>query len=293
MLRNECSEIKLAVLELGDGKAQSIAEGLETVLDEFRLWGSVKMLISDTTSVNTGRKSGVVVRLQRMFAEKGHDKPHFVSCQHHVLDRVLRLVMDQELCSNNRSPNVDYFFVNELKDNYEKLKESFQNGEHVIHAKIEWRDDMKFLFHLTHAYRFYVENGHVPFVKFQTIPNISNARWNSRAILVLLAYFLQPQIRDRLKRVCDFVAYTWADHWFSNQMHCSDDYTVLSSSLQQYGSAMKCLQRHWTQEQSPINITRTNQCCERAIKVMQDLYTQCKDKSKLSSRFLLSNDLNC
>ena len=55
------------------------------------------MIVADTTSVNIGRKSGVVVQLQKMVLEKTGCKPKFVSCQHHVLDRILRLVMDEKL----------------------------------------------------------------------------------------------------------------------------------------------------------------------------------------------------
>ena len=97
VLKNESKEIKLTALKLKDGKAQTIAEGLQDVLEEFNLWGSVVMIVADTTNVNTGKKTGVVVRLQQMLEEKGHPKPKFISCQHHVLDRVLHIVMDDEL----------------------------------------------------------------------------------------------------------------------------------------------------------------------------------------------------
>ena len=122
VLKNEAKEIKLSVLKLKDGKAQTIAEGLQDVLEEFNLWGSIVMIVADTTSVNTGKKTGVVVRLQQMFEEKGHPKPKFISCQHHVLDRVLRVVMDDELHGSTKSPNIEYFFVQDLMSNYDKLK---------------------------------------------------------------------------------------------------------------------------------------------------------------------------
>src|SRR5206468_88465 len=93
VLNNEAKEMKLTALKLKDGKAQTIAEGLQDVLEEFNLWGSIVMIVTDTTSVDTGKRTGVVVRLQEMFEEKGHPKPKFISCQHHVLDRVLRGIM--------------------------------------------------------------------------------------------------------------------------------------------------------------------------------------------------------
>ena len=71
VLKNEAKEIRLSALSLKDGKAQTITEGLQDVLVEFNLWGSIVMLVADTTSVNTGTKTSVVVGLQQMFEEKG------------------------------------------------------------------------------------------------------------------------------------------------------------------------------------------------------------------------------
>ena len=146
------------------------------------------MIVADTTSVNTGKKTGAVVRLQRMFEEKGHPKPVFISCQHHVLDRILRVVMDDELQGSTVSPNIEYFFVKDLVSNYDELKTAFSNGKTEIKETGGWRDDMKFLYHLTRVFRYFIETNEVPFVKFQKIPNVCNARWNSRAILALLAF---------------------------------------------------------------------------------------------------------
>ena len=106
VLKNESKGIKLTALKLKDGKAQTIAEGLQDVLEEFNLWGSVVMIVADTINVNTGKKTGIVVRLQQMFEEKGHPKPKFISCQHYVLDRILRIVMDDELHGSTKSPNI-------------------------------------------------------------------------------------------------------------------------------------------------------------------------------------------
>ena len=57
VLKNESKEIKLTALKLKDGKAQTIAEGLQDVLEEFNLWGSFVMIVADITSVNTGQKT--------------------------------------------------------------------------------------------------------------------------------------------------------------------------------------------------------------------------------------------
>ena len=132
VLKNEAKEIKLSALKLKAGKAQTIAETLQDVLEEFDLWGSIVMTVADITSVNTGKKTGIVVRLQQMFEEKGHPKAKFISCQHQVLDRVLRVVLDDELHGSTKSPNVEYFFVQDLMSYYDKLKAAFSNGKTEI-----------------------------------------------------------------------------------------------------------------------------------------------------------------
>ena len=75
VLKNERTELKLNALHLKDGKADTISEGIAKVLEEYNLWTTIKMIVADTTSVNTGKNSGVVVQLQRMFLEKTGCKP--------------------------------------------------------------------------------------------------------------------------------------------------------------------------------------------------------------------------
>lgn len=176
VLKNEAKEINLTVLQLKDSTAATIAKGLQDVLQEFNLWGSILMIIADTTSVNTGKKSGVVIRLQQMFEKNGSPRPKFISCQHHVLDRILRVVMDDELHGSTKSPDIEYFFVKDLVRKYDQLKAAFSNGKAEIKETGGWRDDMKFLYHLTRVFRHFTEKDEVPFVNFQQIPNISNAR---------------------------------------------------------------------------------------------------------------------
>ena len=40
------------------------------------------------------KKNGVVIRLEQMFERHGSLRRKLISCQHHVLDRILSLVMD-------------------------------------------------------------------------------------------------------------------------------------------------------------------------------------------------------
>ena len=292
ILKNEAKEIKLTVLQLKDGTAATIPKGIQGVLDGFNLYGSVLMLIADTTSVNTRKKTGVVIRLQQMFEKNGRPRPKFISCQHHVLDRILCLVMDDKLHGSTKSPDVDYFFVKDLTSKYDHLKEAFSNKKAKIKVIGGWRDNMKFLYHLTRVFRHFIEKEKIPFVNIQQIPNISNARWNSRAILALLAFIVMPETRIRLRKISLFISYPWADHWFSNQLFHDKDFDELSAALDGYPKGLKCLKNHWKRDQSLINIARSNQCCKRAIKVMQELLASCRNKDNLSQRFILCNNIN-
>ena len=149
---------------------------------------------------------------------------------------MLRLVMDEELGSNSSFPNIQYPFVFQLIKNYEELKAQFVNCTEVILDKSGWRDDM---YHLTRVFKFFEEKGHFPKITFQAIPNISNARWNSRAILVLLSFILIPSARKTLEKVCRFISYDWANYWFTNQMYHENDYKKLAEILKPYKKALK------------------------------------------------------
>lgn len=138
---------------------------------------------------------------------------------------------------------------------------------------------MRFLHHLTQVFKFFEEKKCMPLVKFQKLPNLSNARWNSRAILALLAYILIPTVREELDTVCKFISYDWAKFWFADQVYKENDFNKLSETLKRFKKASNVLINHWNQQPSAINIPRSNQCAERAVKVMQELNKKCKIKT--------------
>ena len=69
VLKNENREVKPAVLALTDGKGETIFNGIKTVLDEYKQWSAIKIIISDTTSANTGKSAGAVTQLQKDFVK--------------------------------------------------------------------------------------------------------------------------------------------------------------------------------------------------------------------------------
>lgn len=70
--------------------------------------------------VITWWKGGLVVKLQRMFLNKGYGKPQFMSCQHRVLNRIL-CVMNEELTDASNSSTIKHFF---LSKNWQVMKNS-------------------------------------------------------------------------------------------------------------------------------------------------------------------------
>ena len=106
------------------------------------------MIISDTTSVNTGRRGGVVALFQQQFKKKQLKIPQFVGCQHHILDLVLKHVMN-ECLGQISSPNISYSLTDQVISDYESLQNSFQHNNKILKLQnIKWRDDMKYLYEL-------------------------------------------------------------------------------------------------------------------------------------------------
>ncbi|ESN93381.1 hypothetical protein HELRODRAFT_180908 [Helobdella robusta] len=210
LLRNEVKEVRLAVLVLPDGKATTIASAIQKTLDDYNLWAAIKMIVSDTTNVNTESKSGVVVRLQKLFVQHGESAPVFIGCQHHILDRVLRHVCDALLGDSTESPNMNYPFVSKILKDYEMLKKDFESKAkkctlNLKEQEVGWRDDMKFLHHLICVFKHFKNFQQMPKVNFKALPGISNAQWNSRAIFALLAFILLPDERKNLQKLCEFI----------------------------------------------------------------------------------------
>ena len=155
------------------------------------------MIVTDTTAVNTGKKNGVVVILQRQQKLLNLPVAQYVGCQHHVLDRILKHVMYETLEGATRSPDIAYNFVDDNVTKYDSLKTKFVQGPTRLNlSTITWGDDMLFLLELGFAFRYFLDNGEILYIKFCGLPNLSNAQWNSCGIYAILAFILLPQTRN-------------------------------------------------------------------------------------------------
>ena len=193
--------------------------------------------------VNTGRKNGVLVWLQREFEGKGFQKPQYIGCQNHVLDLILRHVLDWYFPTASEKPDINYGFVEDILSDYEKLQVDYSGVKETPEVEnLTWRDDYKFLFELCEAYNVFKASELPPKIRWRKLPSLHNARWNSRATFALIAYFLLPDQRQKMEKICDFIAAEWAEAWFSNQHHKMSTYQDLLSAITQLAcpKALKC-----------------------------------------------------
>ena len=183
------------------------------MLDEYDLWSSIKIIVSDTIAANIGKCLGAVTRLQNHFEDIGQEKPVFIGCRHHIWVTILKHVLNDHFGGTPTSPNLSYPFIARLTEEYAQLKEAFNNTGKLL-KKIEcdrWRDDMVFLYHLISRYKSFKTSQTFPKVNFQSLPALSNASCNSRAIYTLLAFILMPEFWQKAEAACDFINGTWSD----------------------------------------------------------------------------------
>ncbi|KAI0987979.1 hypothetical protein GJ496_011966 [Pomphorhynchus laevis] len=244
-------EVIIDVLFLNDGKAETIVNGIVESLKEYGIMKSIKMIVSDTTSVNVGWKNGIVTRLQSRLRNETNEVPQFIGCQHHILDRALRIIMDEYFRKYTVSPEISYEFVSLQTKNYDKLKHDFEQGEFELEAPSGLRDDMRFLHRLMDVYNYYRIHCRFPLVHFHALPNLSSARWNSRATFALLAYILIFAKRLEMKCVCDII--------------CGKD-------------------------KSSMDIKRSNRCAERVVYKAKIVCNMRLKEENVKLRFILSND---
>ena len=128
----------------------------------------------------------------------------------------------------------------------------------------------------------------MPLIDWKTLPSLNSARWNSRGIYALIAYFLLPKWRDTLKTCCEFISNTWADKWFSSQFFNREDFYDLKEAIY-VTKAMNSLNRSWNKDPSRLEVPRTNIAAERAIQKMDKIIQSSKTNKHISKKFINSN----
>lgn len=173
-------QLKLGIVKCASGSSNHIYAAIKSLLDDFDAWSSIQMIVCDTTPVNTGRLNGVVVQIQKEVMRKGFPEPQYVGCQHHILDRILKHVLDFFIQNQSQKPTLNYEFIDEVLQMYVNLQQNYKGEVEIAESKNPgWRDDFKFLFELCTAFRFYKEQNKLPFIKWRQLPSLHAARWNS------------------------------------------------------------------------------------------------------------------
>ena len=72
---------------------------------------------------------GAVTLLQNHFEHIGQEKPVFIGCQHHILDTILKHVLNDHFGGTPTSPNLSYPFIARLTEEYAQLKQAFNKTE--------------------------------------------------------------------------------------------------------------------------------------------------------------------
>ena len=148
------------------------------------------MIVTDTTAVSTSRKNGAVIILQCQQKLLNLPVTQYVGCKH-ILDLILKRVMDETLGGAARSPDIANNFVDDIVREYDFLKTKFvQRPTRLNLPTITWRGDMLFVLELGYTFSYFFDNGEFPYIKFRGLPNLSNPRWNSSGTYAILAFIL-------------------------------------------------------------------------------------------------------
>lgn len=159
ILQSETCQLNLGVLRCKSGSAKEIFGEIKKTLDQFDAWKNIAMIICDTTNVNTGCRNGVVKQIQQSILNFGFLKAQYIGCQHHVLDLLIRHVLDHAVDESSASPLLPYTFIKTIEKEYSSLQILYDeaatgvpetNGENR-----GWRDDFRFLFELCQAFQHY------------------------------------------------------------------------------------------------------------------------------------------
>lgn len=221
----------LAVPKLASGTGEAIATAVFESLESWGITNQVKCLSFDTTSVNTGLRSGACVLLE----QKMDKNMLWMACRHHVLEIMLEAVV-VKLLGVSSGPDISLF------KRFKKSWSSINQGgfktigtDELIHeeiinsvpdiiefskkqlAEFQPRDDYKELLELTIVFL-----GGVPErgIRFRAPAGLHRARWMAKATYSLKIYLfrdefkLSKQEEFGIRQVCMFVVKCYVRSWF-------------------------------------------------------------------------------
>lgn len=118
VLSNGGSTKILGISDLSRGTAEEQFLAIEKTIEQWKVTSFIKGICFDTTSVNTGKRSGTCEKLR----EKFNGKILTLACRHHVLELVLSRTYTVAMNDKSQSPDIALFV--RFKSHWKKLENS-------------------------------------------------------------------------------------------------------------------------------------------------------------------------
>lgn len=148
--------------------------------------------------------------MQTEMVRKGLEMPQYIGCQHHILDRILKHVLDFYVSNTTTKPDMNYKFIHEVLENYKELQTECQaETEMDVDKDPGWREDFKFLYERCKAFHYCKKHAAFPVISWKKLPSLHNTRCNSRTIDILIAYFLLQSWCSVLELPACYIAKQW------------------------------------------------------------------------------------
>ena len=88
----------------------------------------------------------MVKKIQVTICSKGFCRPKYIGCQHHILDTILRHVLNFYLHNRSTKPELEYDFIDQIDQQYEDLQNRCPGKEDIQSTDNPgWRSDFTFL----------------------------------------------------------------------------------------------------------------------------------------------------
>lgn len=230
IFRNDTDVIPFGPFSLDDHRAETIANKIIGIIEEYELQYRIIGIVCDTENTNTGWFSGVCVRIEE-FLQK---ELLYFMCRHHIYDLVPKHV-GQFLFGETSAPTFDYG-CSELKAAWEHLnlnrfspydEEDLNETANylrdniipVLKTQFEkhcMRDDYAELTDL--ALKLFGESN-ILTKQFLVPGSVSNARWMGRAIYAVKSFLFREQLNldrhtlNQLRRFSLFISIVYVKRW--------------------------------------------------------------------------------
>ena len=223
-------------LENGSGKAQ--AESSFELLELWDLARNTKALVFDTTSANSGWKSGAAVLLE----ERLHTKVFYLACRHHVYELIIKAVW-KCLFGETTGPVTNVFYTFQQKWSKIDKRKPFK----ILHFDDDWllmkaegvKEELIHLLQSKQKKNVFIRDdykecatgtlailGHESYRShsFRKPGATHHARWMSQVLYCQKMYLWMDQMdyakdfKEKLRRINQFIALFYVPAWLKSSI---------------------------------------------------------------------------